>query len=288
MSDPIVVGTDGSAGADRAVAWAADEAALRGRPLRIVHSVDKGLYELPLFAPGQLAQQVTDAGEEILAAAERQARERQAGIEVGTTLVVQSTPQALQDESRQAFELVVGHRGLGGFASMLLGSTGLRMAAHADSPVVIVRGEDEPRRDGEIVVGLDLRADAAAALAYAFDAASVRGARVRVVHAWEPAAVLADPGIEVAVKDVTEKLRWQLIEAHAPWRKTYPGVEVVEDVVPDHPVTALTDASRNAALVVVGEHDHSRFHIPRLGAISHGVIHHAHSPVAVVRNIRNS
>src|SRR5690348_9574471 len=50
MSDPIIVGTDASADADRAVDWAADEAALRRRPLRIVHSLDKARRELPLVS----------------------------------------------------------------------------------------------------------------------------------------------------------------------------------------------------------------------------------------------
>jgi nucleotide-binding universal stress UspA family protein len=201
---------------------------------------------------------------------------------VSSSLVVQAVPKALEEESRQAYELVVGHRGLGGFASMLLGSTGLRMAAHAAGPVVIVRGENPPPRRGEVVVGLDLRADSTVALHYAFEAAAARGARVRVVHAWQPAAVL-DPSEVVEPEDVDEKLRWKIIEAHAPLRKTYPDVEVVEQVVLEHPVIALCDASRDASLVVVGEHDHNWLEVPRLGSVSHGVIHQGHCPVAVVR-----
>ncbi|GAA2448009.1 universal stress protein [Actinomadura vinacea] len=278
MTDPIVVGTDGSPGADRAVRWAADEAALRGLPLRVVHSIDKGLYELPLFAPGQFARPVTAAGEELLAGAERLARERRPGIEITTELVAEATATALADRSRHAFEVVVGHRGRGGFASLLLGSTGLRLAGHAAAPVVIVRGDAEAA-DGEVVAGVDLVADPTRTLRYAFDAASVRGARVRVLHAWRLSGTTAP---EVDVRDVEEKLRREIVRGLAPLRELYPDVEAVEEIVRDHPVSALCEASRRAALIVVGTHDHDWFDAPRLGSVSHGVIHHAHSPVAIM------
>ncbi|GAA2437619.1 universal stress protein [Actinomadura vinacea] len=282
MSDPIVVGTDASAGADRAVEWAVGEAALRRRPLHIVHSIDKGLYELPLFAPSRVADTVTEAGRRILEAAEHLARERRPGVEVTTELVADSTATALRDQSRRAFEVVVGHRGLGGFAGLMLGSTGLRLAMHAAGPVVIVRG-DAGTGHGEIVVGIDLIADPAPALGYAFEAAAVRGARVRVLHAWRLGDTLADLGRSIDDREVEEKLRWQVVEAHAPWRKAHPGIEVREEVVHEHPVTALSDASRQADLVVVGAHDHRRFEVSRLGSVSHGVVHHAQCPVAVAR-----
>ncbi|MBG6089176.1 universal stress protein [Actinomadura viridis] len=281
MSDPVLVGTDGSACADSAVDWAADDAALRGRPLQIVHSVDKGLYELPLFSPGQMAHQVAEAGERILAEAARRARERRPGVEVTTDLVAEGTATALEQRSRNAFELVVGNRGMGGFASLLVGSTSLRMAGHAAGPVVIVRGDVVPGHN-EIVAGIDLEADPAETLRYAFEAAALRGARIRVMYAWRLGETLGRAG-ELDDKDVQEKLRWEVVKAHEPWRKTYPGIDVVEDVLQEHPVTALCDASRAADLVVVGAHDHNWFDVPRLGSVSHGVVHHAECPVVIAR-----
>ncbi|MFC5748292.1 universal stress protein [Actinomadura rugatobispora] len=279
MSDPIVVGTDASAGADRAVEWAADEAASRGRPLHIVHSIDKGLYELPLFAPSRVADSVTAAGRRILEAAEHLAREGRPGIEVTTELVTDNTATALRDQSRRAFEVVVGNRGLGGFAGLMLGSTGLRLATHAAGPVVIVRGDAGPGH-GEILVGIDLATDPAPALGYAFEAAATRGARVRVLHAWRLGEIEADL---IDEREVKERLRWEIVEAHAPWRKAHPGIEVLEEVVREHPVAALSDASRQADLLVVGAHGHGRLDLPRLGSVSHGVIHHARCPVVVAR-----
>ena len=324
MTDPIVVGTDGSPPASRAVRWAADEAALRGRPLHIVHAIDRGLYELPLFAPGQIAESVAEAGEETLAEAARTAREHRPGVAVTTELVAEAITVALAERSRRAFELVVGHRGRGGFASLLLGSTGLRLAGHAAAPVVIVRRrtveEDVPSgpepsggepSDGEVagggpagaappgggpaaegsdaaaagdvVVGVDLVSDPTGPLRYAFDAAAVRDTRVRVVHAWrDGGALVRGEGGRTDTREIVERLEQAVVRAQEPVRTAFPTVPVVADIVHDHPVTALAEASLRAALVVVGTHDHNWLNVPGLGSVSHGVIHHAHSPVAVV------
>ncbi|MFC5748285.1 universal stress protein [Actinomadura rugatobispora] len=282
MSDPIIVGTDASADADRAVDWAADEAALRHRPLRIVHSLDAARRELPLVSSSQAARAVSAAGKGILDEAGHRARERHPGIDVTTELIAESTAAVLHDRSEDAFELVVGHRGLGGFTSMMLGSTGLRVAAHAACPVVIVRGDALTRHD-EIVVGIDLIGDPAVALGYAFEAAAVRDALVRVVHAWQMGAALVDLKQAIDVSEAEERTRSEVLQRVEPWRKEHPGIEVTEEVVREHPVTALTDASRNADLVVVGALDHHWYKNPWLGSVSHGVIHHAHCPVAVAR-----
>jgi hypothetical protein len=64
-----------------------------------------------VFAPGQLAEKVAQAGEQILLSAQRLARERHPGMEVSTELAVQATPRTLEEQSRRAFELIVGSLG---------------------------------------------------------------------------------------------------------------------------------------------------------------------------------
>jgi hypothetical protein len=76
--------------------------------------------------------------------------------------------------SAEAQLAVVGHRGLGGFAGLVIGSVGTALAAHAVCPVVVVRGTDAPRQDGPIVVGLDGSPQSEAALAFAVEAAVAR------------------------------------------------------------------------------------------------------------------
>ncbi|TMR04232.1 universal stress protein [Actinomadura soli] len=279
MSKPIVVGTDGSDQAGRALDWAAAEAVLRDRPLHIVHAVEIRQYRAPVFVPPETPDYLNRAGHEVLAAARERVRERWPDLVTTAALVTGEVPRALHEQSDKAFELVLGSRGRGGFASLLLGSVSLRAAGHPTVPVVIVRGDAADR--GEIVVGIDLIREADAVLEYAFDAAMIHGARLRVVHAWQTFATLVEAGYAFDYEQIELDLRNAVIAAYKPWRAKYPRVDVVDEILLEHPVTALSTASRNARLLVVGAHDR-RWNAPQLGSVSHGVIHHAQSPVAVV------
>jgi nucleotide-binding universal stress UspA family protein len=278
---PIVVGTDGSPQAEKAVSWAADEAALRARPLRIVHAVERWLYDIPRFPVRGAGDPLTGAGHELLADAEKLARERQPDVDVSADLTEDEVGHALQRLAPDAFEIVLGNRGHGGFAALLVGSTGLRVAGPTPGPVVIVRGATEARH-GAVVAGVDLEGDSAVALDYAFAAAAARGARLRVVHASQGAILLARGGYAPGVEELELRLRARMDEVLAPWRARYPDVEVGAELTPGHPVATLVEASRTADLVVTGTHGGGRREI-RLGSVSHGLIHHAHCPVAVVR-----
>ncbi|MFA1547928.1 universal stress protein [Actinomadura chokoriensis] len=280
MSSPIVVGADGSVPSERAVEWAADEAARHGRDLRIVHAIEKWPFDVPLTsAPGE-AGSLSRAGGEVLAGAERVAHARRPEVPVSVELASGRTVQVLAEHSLESFELVVGHRGLGGFAELLLGSVGLGVVRNAASPVVLVRGEQEAAR-GEIAVGVGL-GDDSAALEYAFRAAATRNARLRVVHAWPFPEALDDPGAGADPRRIEERARWRVVEAHAPMRKSFPGVGVVEDIVQENPAAALVTASRHVDLMIAGTHQHTRLTAPRSHAVTHALIHHAHCPVAVV------
>lgn len=273
---PVVVGVDGSAPAHDALRWAADEAGRRGRPLRIVHAVEPWSHAIPFYPAPMVIESMEDAGREILEKAAGQVREWRPGIGVTTALVPDTAAAALRREAESAYEVVVGHRGLGGFTSLLIGSTGLHTAGYAPGAVVVVRGGDRAE-EGEVVAGVDLSKHSDAALEYAFDAAAVRGARLRVVHAWCPpegryAVVGVAELAEAAVRTVRAVL--------SPWRTRHPGVEVIARTVRGHPVKTLTDASAEADLVVVAASGHGG---ARLGSVSHGLIHHAGCPVAVVR-----
>jgi nucleotide-binding universal stress UspA family protein len=281
MSEPIVVGTDGSRHAETAVRWAADEAARRQHPLLLVHVLEPWLYDIPRFPAGGTHNPLIEAARDHLAAAAKIAGERQPDVAVETRLVEDDIVRSLRTASKEAFELVVGHRGHGGFASLLLGSAGLRLAGHTPGPVVIVRGEAE-KAHGEVVVGIDVDDESEVALEYAFAAAAARGARLRVVHASRLAVALAEAAYASDLEELDKKRERQIGDRLAPVRARYPGIEVLTDLVPGHPVAALVEASSSADLVVTGARG-GGLHEIRLGSIGHGVIHHAHCPVAVVR-----
>ena len=138
----VVVGTDGSAGAEHAVGWALEEARAHGDAVLLVHAwqypaVAVTTYAgepLPVFGHDDLERLAAEA----LTKAENAARKREPGVRVDTRLVEAHPVEALLDASRGARLLVVGSRGLGGFKELLLGSVSTACARHARCPVVIV------------------------------------------------------------------------------------------------------------------------------------------------------
>jgi nucleotide-binding universal stress UspA family protein len=141
----VVVGVDGSRGAGAALRVAAEEAAQRGLPLRIVCAWEAaaGTYVGEAFAP--TADGFVEAerhAEEVL----RTALERVAvGAAVETeALAVEGSPaKVLVEQARDAALLVVGSRGRGAAASLLLGSVSQKLSHHAPCPLVIVPTPDE-------------------------------------------------------------------------------------------------------------------------------------------------
>lgn len=282
MAELIVVGVDGSVPSTAAVTWAAEDAARRRAGLRLVYVREPWAEENPFHRSADMRDTLTRHYEEVLEQAAAQARERAPGVPVTTGLLAGSVVEELRNEAARADELVLGSRGMGGFAGMLLGSVSRGLAGHVDRPVVIVRRPVQTVY-GEVVVGIDGSEQSDAALAYAFEQARLRAARLNAVHVWQvPAAApygVAYPGLLDDVRSAAvDEARRQL----APWRDKYAGVEVVETIVSGHPTPVLAEASRTADLVVVGSHGRGVIGSVILGSVSHGVLHRAHSPVAVV------
>jgi len=274
MIQPIVVGTDGSSRADLAVEWAADEATLRRCPLHIVHAAERWEPGVPFHAAPGMCESLTETGEHVLAEAAERAAKIRPGLLITTELVFDAPARALRAQGARAEEIVVGSRGLGGFAGLLLGSTGLRVAGHVPVPVIVIRGEPGDCR-GEILAGVDLSAASAEVLRYAFETAALRETWVRVIYAWHvPAASRT-----FAVHEAAAVTQERLTDAVAPWRAEFPDVGVVEQTPCGHPVSVLAERSSRAALLVVG----AACRGPCLGSVGHGVLHHADCPVAVVR-----
>lgn len=283
MSAPIVVGTDGSPSAATAVLWAADEATRRSLPLRIVHIREPWSYGTVAYPAPGLLDQLAEAGEGLLKDAEDLAREDHPDLQIETRFVYGRIAESLREQSADASEIVVGHRGFGGFTGLLLGGFSLRVAGHIAGPVVVVRG-DRTGDHGEIVVGIDPFEDGqAAVLDYAFEAASIRQARLRIVHAWALSPMMYEAPYVIEPAEIEQGAKAALDTVVEPWRTRYPDLEMVEETVREHPVSALLDASAHADLLVVGSRSRSGLGAALLGSVSHGVIHHATCPVAVVR-----
>ncbi|MFK4105303.1 universal stress protein [Streptomyces sp. NPDC019531] len=151
-----------------------------------------------------------------------------------------------------------------------------RVAAAASSRTVVLVPEAPPRLHGEVALGLDARDPAGPAVAFAFEAALVRGARLRAVHAW---ALPEEAGDWPFAVPEEERAGWEdqevqlLSDALRPWRTKYPDVDVLEDVLLFPPAEALSHVSAHAELLVLGR---------RSGGTARSVLAAARCPVAVV------
>jgi nucleotide-binding universal stress UspA family protein len=138
----ITVGVDGSDGAHRALVWAMKEAAAHHAPLTVltVHEVASNYWTgNPMILPEdeQAVEKARQAAEETVAKAVTQLGESQPAS-VTVRAVIGFAAQALIDASPEADLLVVGSRGGGGFARLMLGSVTNKVVQHAHSPVVVV------------------------------------------------------------------------------------------------------------------------------------------------------
>ena len=135
----IVVGVDGSQHSIEALAWALDEARLRGTNVLALHA-----WTLPAPPPaiGFYTPELHDPAP-FQEGAERQLEQAVSAVDTeGVTLehrAVQGTPaDVLIRAAEDAELLVVGSRGHGGFASLVLGSVSQQCVQHASCPVVVV------------------------------------------------------------------------------------------------------------------------------------------------------
>jgi nucleotide-binding universal stress UspA family protein len=286
----IIVGVDGSRDSTRAVEWAAGEAALRRCPLRIVHAVAPWLYDRNVD-PRLLSvrEWLLAGGRDAVAAAVDAARARAAvlgvtGLDVDGEVMPGGAAKALLDRAREATMIVLGSHGVGTVAGLLLGSTALQVVSHTPVPALLVRHvEPVPRR--EIAVGVDGPPIGEPALAFAFEEAALRGARLRAVHVWSDPGTTGIGGSTPLVYDpeqVTAEHTHSLKDALATWREKYPEVDVVTEIVHGRPVRILSGVSARADLLVVGTRGRGGFAGLVLGSVSHGLLHHAHCPLAVV------
>jgi nucleotide-binding universal stress UspA family protein len=281
---PIVAATDGSEESLRAVEWAAREAVLRGAPLRIVSAAAL----LPRMIGGHASSDydtVTDVllkdRDRALTAGTERAAKTAPGLLIDADQLTGSPAQAVTESGSGALMLVVGSRGGGAFAAMVLGSVSRYAATHATCPVVVIR-EETGAAHRQVAVGIADLEGCSASLTFAFEEAALRKASLIAVHAWQTpqsdisraGEALATPGL----RDLEEKAGAAMEELLNEWREKYPGVPVSRDVVHDHPGRTLAGLSARTDLVVIGRR--TAHHGP--GTVTHALLNHAHGPVATV------
>lgn len=272
-----VVGIDGSDDSIQALKWAAAHAPHRAATLRVVRSwTYAAAGGVEVASTLVLEEMRPDTAYESID--EFTAEMRESGVVVESEVVFGSAASVLLAASADADLLIVGTRGKGGFARLLLGSTSHQCATHARVPVLVVPRDVPP--DGsisEIVVGMDTSPGARAALAWAFEFAP-DDVPIRVVGAWHRSRFDV-PAWEEDEERAKRQFDAAIDEAELAAGRRGGTRRHFDD---GHPVAMLMDGLTPSSLLVVGERGQRGLRAALLGSVATEVLHRAPGPVAIV------
>ncbi|MFF9915490.1 universal stress protein [Streptomyces sp. NPDC013457] len=274
----IVVGIDPVENWLLALAWAADEAHLRGA----------GLHLMVAVPPPHDTQHVDDtprhlarrqAGTEALRTALAWARARQPDITATSSLLDGFPAGVLAGLSREAEMIVLGSRHLSRTEEFLsAGSLVVPVTAKAHCPVVVVGDAEHVTQETPyLVVGVDGSETSRAALAWASEEADLRRCALRAIAVWQPPVFSLHSGDTLFHAE-----RRLLSETTAGWAEKYPDVRLTHEVPIGSPVEMLADTAEHALAVVVGRRGRGGYTGMRVGSVVHGLLHRAHCPVITV------
>ncbi|MDI2124759.1 universal stress protein [Yinghuangia seranimata] len=297
----VAVGVERTKAGRLAVLWAADEAARRGVPLRLVRALGtpavvpraRSAYAKAehLHAAAALASTYRDPDliprahgwgdeyREAAAAALEDARAlavgRQPRLDVAGTLEDGEPVAVLRAAAEDAALLVLGSRRLSSAAELsATGGIAVPVLERARCPVAIVRGEEHHADTGAfLVVAVDGTPLSGPAVRYAFETAAARGVLLEAVHVTQTSG-------HTAREDAAARFR--LAEALEERLAAHPDVVVRPRVVHGPAVHALVAASRRALALVVGSRGMGGVEGMVRGSVSHGLIHHVTCPLVVV------
>jgi nucleotide-binding universal stress UspA family protein len=288
VTDRWIVGVDGSPEARHALEWAARQARSHEARLEAVWT-----WHLPyspalgLVGPsaGSLWSEVGDEVDEQLRELVAQVS-RAEQVQIEPIAVQGHAAQTLLEASLGAGLLVVGNRGRGGFARLMLGSVSQQCATHARVPTAVVPAAAAIGQIGSVVVGVDGSDNSRCALLWAMRFAPA-AADIRAIGAGEPWSFGLEGGYEVTARDLARQSEADFhrvideICAQAP-ESGRPLERVFEY---DTARRVLLDAATDADLIVVGARGHGAVGAAILGSVSTFVLHRARVATVVVPRI---
>lgn len=280
MSDLIIVGVTGAPVSTRVVDWAIARAVQRRQPIAL-HSIVGGV----LGAVGEDAVLV-HALEATRALVETHAeRVRAAGVAVSVHVEAGNPTAVLTKASESAGLLVIGSDYRGPGSGRARGAHGIRIAAAAKCPVVVVPDVELGERHG-VVVGVDGSEVSEQAVRFAAAEAERLGEPLIAVSVWTP---LQAPRNDLAVypelyltnmQAATEEIQALALAGIA---VDHPDLEVVRRVERGYPSHILNEVAADARLMVVGTHGRGAIARFLLGSVSQEVLTHLATVTAVVR-----
>ncbi len=283
MNETIIVGVTGSPVTHQAVEWAVARAIARRQRIELIGIVggavgtvgEQGVVEDALRATRAMLDAVV-AG---------LASEVRAAVEITTHAEAGNPVAVLIEASERAALLVIGSDYRGPDEGPARGAHGLRIAAGAHCPVVVVPGSDPAGRSG-VVVGVDGSTTSEHALRFAAAEADRLDEKLIAVSVWTPlAAPRADLAVypELYLTNMQEATEEALALALAGIATDFPDLVVERVVTRGYPSQVINAHAQDARMTVVGTHGRGALARFLLGSISQEVLSHLATVTAVVR-----
>ena len=278
MTKPIVVGVNGSARSEAALAWALRHASKHKMPVVALYAVDDR-WMTPDF---QYHEIIREAAMELLQKAQDSAHAQAPDVAVEVQLRHGSAAAALREASKDASMLVVGAHDRHWLDGGPLTDRALQVVSASDSPVAVVPPTPDAARHG-VVVGVDGSEESLQAVSFAAAEADRAGDELTVVLAVRSPARWVEPRLPTRLSDtVVEEEKVVLAESAAGLRDRYPDLMIHQRLVPDtEPAQALVMAAQEARLLVIGSRGRGAFSRLVLGSTAHTVLLNAPCPTIV-------
>lgn len=293
MTGRILIGIDGSAAADRALAWGLDEAERRGAPVHLL-----SVYTLPIVVGGVMGGyvgpamtsdeivQLREANEALLASRVTSAEVSHPNVSVTSEVVQGSPAPALLDRAAGSALVVLGDEGTGAFEALVLGSVSHTLAHRSPVPVVLVPSTSSAGGPERVVVGVDGSQYSDIAVDFAAREAALAQVELVVIHAWSYPYRRRD-GESTAGDEIGSMMQAEadavLSAAASRARESEPELDTITTrLVEGSAIDVLLDNAGSADLLVAGARGRGALRSVLLGSTSASLVHHASGPVAIV------
>jgi nucleotide-binding universal stress UspA family protein len=287
----ILVATDFSASAERALDTALEIAARSLGEVHLVHALElPSLLYAPydISLPNEFDAEARRQAEEKLAAGEARVRAR--GLVGASHLGSAPSARCVAERANEigADLVVVGSRGRTGWKRLLLGSVAELTVKESPVSVLTVRGEGHAELPRVIVAGVDFSASSEEAVALAADWARTFGAQLHLVHGVPLVVPYVGPYEASFPEAVVESVQREASERLEALAKRFSGVDVKTALRSEAPFAALdNEAARvHADLIVTGSRGLGGIKHAVLGSVAERTLRHAPCSVLTVKGKR--
>jgi nucleotide-binding universal stress UspA family protein len=286
-SGNIIVGVDGSPSSEHAVMWAAEEAHLQRRRLTLVHAQktisanDLAWLHTAGIPSRQIDEQIRADADHVVERARALAADRCPESSIESVVAAQDPRSLLLDLESTASMTVVGTRGHGRVAALLLGSVSGALVRHAARPVVVVR--PQPASGRGVLIAADGSEESLDLVEHAYREASLHELPLTVVHCLWDGLIARARWVPVSETDpAAAEARLRIAESVAGMGEKFPDVDLSVMVTRGAIDANLVDLSAHYDLLLIGRPPRPLLARLTVSGLTMPVVEHAHCPVLVV------